>query len=586
MKGAPEQLALGTLRLPPVTMPVDRPPPRAEDARRQAIEISRNRLLATGAVFALLFLVLAGRLVDVTLLRSGGEPTLARSAPAGYGQERATIVDRNGVLLAANLDTASLYANPRQVLDADEAVRKLVRVLPALEPGKLLVKLRSGRSFVWIKRNLTPRQQYAVNRLGLPGIAFQREQRRVYPQGQLAAHVLGYADLDNRGIAGVESFFDGRLREARGDQGPLQLSLDVRVQHVLRQELAWAFTEYRALGAAGIVLDARSGEVLALVSLPDFDPNRIAASRPEERFNRATLGVYEIGSVFKTFTMALALDSGTVDLSDGYDVTKPIRIARFTIRDLHGKKRWLSVAEIFMYSSNIGAAKIALDSGSEAQRAFLGRLGLLGRSTIELPEVGLPLYPARWGDVSTMTIAFGHGIAVTPLHVASAVAAVVNGGVLVPTTLLKRRADEPVAARQVLSPRTSETMRRLMRLVVTSGTGKNAEAPGYLVGGKTGTADKPSGGGYRRDTRIASFVGAFPMTAPRYVVFAFLDEPKGNSKTAGFATGGWVAAPVVGRVVARIAPILGVREIDEEAPEVRRAMTIPVAEGKAKLASF
>ena len=588
MRHAPEQLSLD-IRRPPAPDPAAGAPAReGRDARPRAIETGRNRLLVTGAVFAALFLVLTGRLVHVTLLRGGGEPSLAASAGGlRAAVERADIVDRGGVLLATNLNTASLYANPKLILDPGDAAWKLVGVLPELSYASVRAKLTSGRGFVWIKRNLTPRQQYAVNRLGLPGFAFQTEQRRIYPQGRLLAHVLGFTGIDNQGLAGIEKSFDVQLGEQRlAGQGPLALSLDVRVQHALRDELAGAVARYRAEGGAGLVLDAKSGEVLALVSLPDFEPNQIAASAGDARFNRATLGVYELGSVFKIVTMALALDSRTVDLTDTYDATKPIRIARYVIRDFHAKKRWLSVPEIFVYSSNIGAARMALDVGAAAQRKFLDKLGLLSRASIELPEVGLPLYPSKWRDVNTMTIAFGHGIAVSPLQLASAVAAVVNGGVLVPATLIKREEGPLVRGRRVISPETSTTIRRLLRLVVELGTGKKASAEGYLVGGKTGTAEKVGAQGYRRRALVSSFVGAFPMTAPRYVVLALLDEPHGDEESFGFATGGWTAAPVVGRVIARIAPILGVAPVDETAPEIRRAMALKTGVGKAKLASF
>jgi len=582
---APQQLSLESRLAPaPAEGRAGSPRPRRDPV--PAIETSRTRLLVTAAVFAVLFLALTGRLAQVTLI-GGGEPALTRTAgPPVLTAGRADVVDRNGVLLASNLATASLYADPRRVLDPDEAAGKLARLIPKLGYPTVLAKLKSAASFVWIKRNLTPRQQYAVNRLGLPGLGFQSERHRVYPQGRLAAHVVGFSGIDNRGLAGIERYFDDRLGDPRAaGRGALELALDVRVQHAMREELASAVADQRAAGGGGLVLDARSGEVLALVSLPDFEPNRIDAADDEARFNRVTQGVYELGSVFKAFTMAMALDGGMA-LSHGYDATNPIRVARFVIRDLHAQRRWLSLPEIFIYSSNIGAAKVALEVGAARQQSFLEGLGLLRRADIELPEVGLPLYPARWRDINTMTIGFGHGIAVSPLHLASGVAAVVNGGVLMPATLLKRRKGEAVTARRVMSPRTSATMRRLLRLVVEQGTGARASAPGYLVGGKTGTAEKPGAGGYRQDELISSFVGAFPITAPRYVVFVMLDEPKGTKATHGFAGGGWTAAPVVSRVVSRVAPMLGVEPVDEAGPEVRRALGLPAEAGTAKLASF
>ncbi len=525
----------------------------------QVLETGRTRLLVAGMVFALAFLVIAWRLVDIAAFSVGVEPRLAATpiAPA-VETGRADIVDRNGVVLATSLPTASLYANPRQVRDPAGAAARLARTLPELSQTEILAKLSTERSFIWLKRNLTPRQQHRVNRLGIPGLYFEREQRRFYPHGSLTAHSVGFTDVDNKGLAGVERSFDEVLR---GRSEPLALSLDLRVQHVLAQELKAAMVEFAAIGATGLVMDATSGEVLAMVSLPEFDPNRPGAAVAESRFNRASHGLYEMGSVFKIFTIAMALEEGVVTLEGGYDASKPIRVARFTITDFHPKRRWLSVPEIFMYSSNIGAARMAMDAGTAVQRAFLGRLGLTRQTSIELAEVGRPMVPSPWREINTMTIAYGHGLAVSPVHMTSAVAAVVNGGEFVPATLIKRGAGERPAGRRIMSRDTSLKMRRLMRLVVRRGTGRKADAQGYMVGGKTGTADKLIAGRYARDTRIASFVGAFPMNEPRYVVFAMIDEPKGNERTHGYATGGWVAAPVVRRVVERIGPILGVEPI-------------------------
>jgi cell division protein FtsI (penicillin-binding protein 3) len=529
----------------------------------QVLETGRTRLLVAGMVFALAFLVIAWRLVDIAAFSVGVEPRIAATptAPA-FETGRADIVDRNGVVLATSLPTASLYANPRQVRDPAGAAARLARALPEVSQTEVLAKLSTDRSFIWLKRNLTPRQQYRVNRLGIPGLYFEREQRRFYPHGSLTAHSIGFTDVDNKGLAGVERSFDEVLR---GRSEPLALSLDLRVQHVLAQELKAAMAEFAAIGATGLVTDATSGEVLAMVSLPDFDPDRPGAAAAEGRFNRASLGLYEMGSVFKIFTTAMALEEGVVTLEGGYDASRPIRVARFTITDFHPKNRWLSVPEIFMYSSNIGAARMAMDAGTAAQRAFLGRLGLTRAASIELAEAGRPMVPSPWREINTMTIAYGHGLAVSPVHMTSAVAAVVNGGEFRPATLIKRAAGERPAGRRIMSRDTSLKLRRLMRLVVRRGTGRKADAQGYMVGGKTGTADKLIAGRYARDARIASFVGAFPMNEPRYVVFAMIDEPKGNERTHGYATGGWVAAPVVRRVVERIGPMLGVEPIRDGA---------------------
>ncbi len=525
-----------------------------EGAGKQALEIGRNRLLVAGAVIAFAFVAVAFRLVDVAVLK-GGEPRIARLTPPHAATARADIVDRNGVLLATSLPVVSLYANPREILDPAEAAAKLALVFPDLDREQIEAKLASRVRFVWIKRNLTPRQKYEANRLGIPGLEFQYAERRVYPQGRAAAHVLGLTDIDGRGIAGVERKFDASLAEG---EGPLVLALDVRVQDIVREELARQMTEFRAIGAAGVVLNVETAEVLAMVSLPDFDANDSSAvAGTEPAFNRVTKGVYEMGSTFKLFTAAMALDSGTVGMRDGYDASRPIQIARFTISDYKGKNRWLSVPEILVYSSNIGAAKMALDVGVRLQREYLDGFGMLRTPRVELPETGAPLAPARWREINAMTISYGHGLAVSPLQLANGVAAIVNGGVLRPVTILKRGPGDIPDGTAAIGEDTSRHMRELMRMAVVHGTGKNADAKGYGVGGKTGTADKQMGRGYRRDARMASFVGAFPIHEPRFVVLAMIDEPKGNASTHGYATGGWIAAPVVRRIVERLAPLAG-----------------------------
>ena len=566
---------------------------RFEGPTKRAIETGRNRLLIAGALFILGFSTVAARLVDLSLLSQGAEPRLAQSRkPLSRSTERADIVDRNGVILATNLPTASLSADPRAIRNPRRVAARLAAVLPGLDAAKTERRLRSRRRFVWLQRNLTPRQQIVVNRLGVPGLQFQRGERRVYPNGRMASHVLGFTDIDNTGLAGVERFFDKRLRAGDDATGPLRLSLDIRVQYVLEAELARVVREQKALGASGLVLDVNSGEVLAMASLPDFDPDRPAAAKPGARFNRNTLGVYELGSTLKVFTTAMALEYGTATINDRYDV-RPIRVARFTIRD-HGRRRGpLSVSDIFTYSSNIGSARLALEVGGARQRTFLRQLGLFDRPAIELSEVGTPLRPKVWRPINTMTVAFGHGIAISPLQLAVGVAAVVDGGVLRKPTLLKRRTGDVAAGKRVISPRTSETMRRLMRRVVLKGTGRQAKAPGYFIGGKTGTAEKAGRGGYRDDSQLSSFVAAFPIDRPRYVVLVVVDSPKGVDGSGRRATGGWVAAPVVSRVVSRSALMLGIapRKTDtapfEEprAPQGPRLPVVRVGTGVQELAS-
>lgn len=569
--------------------------PNLDDVREEVLEIGRNRLVVVAAVFALGFTIIGGRLIDLAVWQGGRAGADQASIRQGGPVRRADILDRNGVVLATNLATASLYAEPRRVIDPADAAGRLMRVLPDLDHGELLAGLSSDKGFVWIKRHLTPKQKYDINAQGIPGVGFRDDHKRVYPQGALLAHVVGHAGVDNEGLTGIEKRFDERLAGRAKNKLPgdlrkigdpaLRLSIDVRVQYALHEELSRSVEEFSALGAAGIVMDARSGEVIAMVSLPDYDLNQAGTASVDARFNRASLGVYEMGSTFKAFTAAMALDFGTVKLGGGYDASKPLRVARFTIRDDHPKARWLSVPEIFIYSSNIGAAKMALDVGGQRQKEFLGRLGLLQRSSLELPEVGRPMSPAPWRDINTMTVGYGHGIAVSPVQLSGAVGALVNGGYSVKPTLLAR--DGMASSdKRVIKQRTSLILQRLMRLNVVQGTGKKSAAPGYLVGGKTGTAEKAGRGGYRRKALLSSFVGAFPMNAPRYVVLAVLDEPQGTKATFGYATGGWTAAPIVGRVVSRVGPLLGVSPVDEKSPTVRNAMFIPVKSGGGRVAAF
>ncbi|HEX6959557.1 MAG TPA: penicillin-binding protein 2 [Ferrovibrio sp.] len=564
---------------------------RLEGAAKQVLDTCRARLVIGIGLFSLTFVVLAGRLVELTVFRGAAEPAIARvnpdlSAPTVL-MNRQAIVDRNGNMLATNLKVASLYADPHKVLNAQEAAVRLAQVLPELSAGEVQAKLTSGRSFVWLKRGLTPREEYEVNRLGIPGLYFQPEQRRVYPQGSLAVHVLGYTDIDGNGISGIEQYFDEQLRDPSRTGDPLQLSIDIRVQHVVRDELAKAVDYFQAIGGGGIVMDIYTGEILALVSLPDFDPADPGSASKDARFNRITLGVYEMGSTMKTLNTAMALDYGVAKLSSSYDATHPIRIGRFTIHDDHPKARWLTVPEIYMYSSNIGSAKMAVDVGPERQREFMARLGMLSKPAIELPEVGAPLVPRNWKTTETMTIAFGHGLSVTPLQLCTATAAMINGGVLHPPTLIKRPPGLPVPGHQVISREVSDIMRKLMLLVVEDGTGKKAEVNGYLVGGKTGTSEKVSGrGGYNHKALFNTFVAGFPMNNPRYIVQIMLDEPKGNKSTYGYATAGWTSAPTASRVISRIAPLLGVPPVDEDSPAIKQAMYVPnVTLPEKKLAS-
>ena len=527
-----------------------------EGARQRAMEQARLRLTVIVILMAGVFSLLAVQTVNLGLFGAVREPAGTRHVAAA--STRAEITDRHGVLLATSLRPASLFVDPTLVLDPHETAAKLARVLPGLSPAEVARKLRSKSRFEWLKRKLTPSEQWQVNALGLPGLGFKVEEERFYPQSRLAAHILGFVDIDGTGLAGIERFFDNRLAAPSAEEGPLALSIDIRLQHALTDELGRAAAKHDAVGAAGLILDVRTGEVLAAASLPDFDPNSPPAADCTCSFNRVTQGVYELGSVLKTFTFAMAFERGVVGFSDGYDASTPIRFARHVIRDDHPQNRYLTVPEIFAHSSNIGTAKLAIDIGSDVQRAYLNAAGLLTPATVELLEVGSPLTPQRWREINTLTVSYGYGIAVSPLQLASGVAAIVNGGVLNPATLVKQSGSSGLGGTRVFSEATSVKMRRLFRHAVEAGTGSNADVPGYRVGGKTGTAQKLTADGYQGTSLISSFVGVFPIDNPRFLVLAVLDEPTGTEDTLHFAGGGWVAAPVVANVVMRAAPILGI----------------------------
>ncbi|MCA3264364.1 MAG: penicillin-binding protein 2 [Telmatospirillum sp.] len=544
---------------------------RLQGTAAHALETARHRLVVGGMLFAVAFAVVGGRLVDVTMLTEAREPRAARVPNTGPLElARADIVDRNGVLLATSLVTQSLYANPKLIANPEATARRLAAVLPGLDEKAVRDRLASDqRSFVWIRRSLTPRQQYEVNRLGVPGLFFQREERRVYPHGVLASHAVGFADLDNRGLAGAEQAFDERLKTERE---PVRLSLDIRAQHVVREEIKRAIEEFNAIGGMGVLLDVATGETLAMVSLPDFDSNAPGLADDDARFNRNTLGTYEMGSTFKMFTAAMGFDSGAVRMQDSWDASKPYTIGRFTISDFHGKNRWLTTPEVFIYSSNLGALRMAQRIGVERQRDFMDRVGFLRPSPIELPEVSHPLVPKPWREINALTISYGHGITVSPMQLVGAAAASVGGGILRPVTILAREESARAPGERVMSAAASAQLNQLMRLNVERGSGRSAEVAGYYVGGKTGTAEKIQRGGYKKNARISSFVASFPAHDPKYVLLVMVDEPQGRRETGGYATGGVVAAPTAGRIIARVAPLLGLPPMREAVPDLTQPL--------------
>jgi cell division protein FtsI (penicillin-binding protein 3) len=559
-----------------------------ERFRRAAMETSRGRLVIASFVFSVLFVLLAGRLTYVTVI----DPTepkrkehlvaeLVAAAPRTTNYttigQRAPITDRRGQEIAISLPTVSVFADPRQILDPADVVHKLKQVLSRLDEEQTIRRLSAtNMQFVYLERQITPKEKLEIERLNLPGIEFQQTQERHYPMGRMAAQVLGGVDIDENGVGGVEKEFDRRLRT---DQTPLRLSLDVRVQAVVREELLGAMNEFGAIGAAGIVMDVNTGELLAVVSLPDYDANALRTATEDEKKNRAIKERYEPGSTFKLQTASMALDSGLVHIWDQFDASHPIHISRFTIEDFEGKHRWLYLPEVLAYSSNLGAAHIAMAMGTERQRAWLKAMGMFGKTGVELPEAGMPIvHPAaNWKEIATMTVAFGHGISVTPLHVVRGTAAIANGGVLMRPTVLAIPPGEHPEGIRVMQQSTSDIMRKLMRLVVTDGFGKSAEVAGYYPGGKTGTAEKVDvHGGYRKHANVAAFMSVFPMNAPRYAVYMMLDEPHGNRSTAGYATAGWVAAPAAGRVIAQIGPMLDVMPDTADKAAIDRMLAIPL----------
>ncbi len=513
--------------------------------------------------FTIVYMTIAGRLVYLAMIED--QPSIAfRTASQMVAAARPDLVDRNGEVLATDIKTASLYAEPRRILDVDEAIEALASVLPELDNPTIRARLSSNAGFVWLRRELTPDQQTAIHRLGIPGFGFVSESRRFYPGGSVAGHIVGHVNVDNQGIAGLEKYLDSQgLADLQNfglavnrELKPVRLSIDLRVQHVVRDELARAMERYKAIAAVGIVMDAHTGEVVGMASLPDYDPNEPSQALEPDRMNRATAGVFELGSVFKTFTTAMALDSGRVSIKDSFDARRPIRVSSFTINDFHAKRRILSVPEVFIYSSNIGTAKMAGRVGVDGHRSYMKRFGMLNAIATELPEVAPPLTPRKWSELASMTISFGHGLSVSPMHAVVATAALMNGGRLIPPTFFPRdRAEADRVARQVVSRETSDLMRYLFRLNVERGSGRRAEVEGYRVGGKTGTAEKVVNGRYARSKRFNSFLSAFPMDDPRYVVLVVLDEPKPEKKGVG-ATAGRNAGPTVSKIIRRIGPML------------------------------
>ena len=494
---------------------------------KDPLSTCRVRVLVAVMGFMFVYLVIALRLFDVCVVENLRSERNVAEAPIlevmpDSPIKRADITDRNGAIIATSLPTVNLFANPKKILNPQKAAMELARILPDLRYEDILSKLKRRGSFVYIKRNLTPSQQYQINYLGIPGLEFENGEKRIYPHKNLFAHVIGNTNIDNIGISGLEKKLDERLTHS---DIPLKLSIDLGVQDTIREILAQGMQKFSANGATAILMDVNTSEIIAMVSLPDYDPNRTQNPGSKAQFNMATKGVYEPGSVLKVFNTAMSLESGKVKVADSFDATQPLKLKYNVIKDYRGENRWLSVPEILIYSSNIGSARMAFKAGGDEQKEFMRKIGFFQELPIEVPEKGKPLVPKRWGEGTIATVAFGYGLAVTPLHVITAFSAMVNGGIYHDPTLIKKEQNDD--GRRVISYNTSQSMRKFLRLVVVEGSGKRANVKGYEVAGKTGTANKLSAEGKYVDKKVrTTFVSAFPNYIPRSVLLVYANRSK------------------------------------------------------------
>jgi len=534
-------------------------PARVKQAgrRHQNLALAHQRLMILMLLFIIATCVIAGRLVVLNLTRNSHANTVDLSS---FTPPRADIVDRNGEVLARTIDAWSIGIHPDKLLTTPEALApQLATLMPERTEAQYLALLKSGGSFFYLRRRALPELVAQVNALGEPAMDYVREPQRLYPQTTLAAHVLGFTNFDGNGVAGMERALNPRLTDPTQRNTPIALSIDTRVQGALESELSAGMVKHRALGAGGLVLDAQTGEVLAMASLPVFNPNKSGESSEDSRRNAVTQGVYELGSTFKPLTFANALDTGTVtSLAKRYDATAPLTIGKYKIHDDEPAHRWLNMPEALVHSSNIVTAQIADMMGKDKMAAIFQKLQFDKAPVIELREKGKPIWPKFWARTTVMTVGFGHGMSVTPLQLAQAYAALTNHGLWRPSTLIKADPAHIAKPSRVFSESTSMTMRKMLRLVVMKGTGRKADVEGMRVGGKTGTAEKHlEGGGYKKHANVSTFVSVFPMDNPRYVVLTMLDEPHGTADTGGFTTAGQVSAPIAGKIIARIGPMLG-----------------------------
>ena len=544
--------------------------------RQQSLALTYHRLMLVMLVFAGVTALIVARLVYLQIFTDRSVAAIGNPLLPARGD----LVDRNGVPLARTIDAWSIAVHPKKLLgDPDDLAAKLAALMPERSVAEYRAILTSNKNFVYLSRRAVPELVSAVNALGEPAIAFDREPERLYPQTALAAHILGWTDFDGRGVTGMEKVLEDRLSDPATRGTPAALSIDSRVQAAVEAELGAAMTKHQAEGGTGIVLDVRTGEIIALASFPTFNPNAAGKYAPDSQYNRATMGVYELGSTFKPLTVATAIDAGTVtSFSKMYNAGSPIAIGRFQITDYKGKNRALNVAEVIAYSSNIGTARIADEMGVERLKESFRKLGFDSAPHIELGEKARPIWPREWSRATLLTSSYGHGVAITPLHLATAYAALVNGGIWRPTTLMKIDAARAPRGRRVFQEETSRRVRQLLRLNVLRGGGGKGEAAGYRVGGKTGTAEKTGSGGYSKKVNVSTFAAAFPMDEPRYVVIAMLDAPKATADTFGYTTAGWVSAPIVSKIITRTGSLLGV--IPDEQREMDLSAVLPLVAKK------
>ena len=540
-------------------------PDRPEPAKSRQIARGRLRLLTVPA--ALCFVTIAAQATNLSVFTEDVRKT--RSADVSNA-ERGAILDRRGRLVASTVPVMVLHADPKKLLDPAEAAAQLAPLLPKKTEEQIYHLLKRKTRYVELDRKITPKRHADILQLGLPGISITPSTTRLYPQGREAAHLVGAVDIDGKGIAGIELSQDDLLRAGK----PVHLSIDLGIQAIVRRTLAGQIEQFEALGGVGLMMDMKTGELLSMVSLPDFDPNHLMASTDDARFHQAAKGVFEMGSIFKILNTAIALETGAVRPEDTIDVRKPMRIGRFTINDYHPLQRDLNISEILVHSSNIGSAQMVERVGPETQKAYMDRLGLLQPTNLEIPENARPIVPQNWGRLASITIAYGHGLSVSPVQAAAAISAAAGTGDLIAPTLLKREPGQTAERVRIFSKETTKAVRSMMRLVVShkSGTGNFAEAPGYLVGGKTGTAEKIINKGYNKKSNRVSFIGTFPAHDPAYLIFIMVDEPKGQKESYGYATAGWVAAPAIKKIVEQTAPLLGIEPVIGASPKIRSAL--------------